>query len=176
MPSNTLLQVGILLFLLKRVYLRLWSIRVTQASEYRQTCYHESSSLRNTTFAATSTFPKQPQYWPPGVHQKSRIGGGKAWNPLSCYGVHWHTSNRHRPDNCPPVTTSVILVVGFLIFSRPAFALNAGMGKCTAITVTLALVADFLLLPPIPMAFDRKKGTKADTEVDTTQPLSTHAD
>ena len=33
--------------------------------------------------------------------------------------------------------------------------MNADMGKMTAITITLALLVDFLFLPPLLMAVDR---------------------
>ena len=52
-------------------------------------------------------------------------------------------------------TTSVVLVVGFMVLSLSAFELNAGMGLLTAIVISLALIADFLLLPPILMLFDK---------------------
>jgi len=52
------------------------------------------------------------------------------------------------------VTTGV-LVIGFLILSTSAFDMNASMGKMTAITLVMALVIDFLLLPPLLMAVDR---------------------
>ena len=51
--------------------------------------------------------------------------------------------------------TSVILVIGFLILSTSSFAMNADMGMMTAITITLALLVDFLFLPPLLMALDR---------------------
>ena len=51
--------------------------------------------------------------------------------------------------------TTVILVIGFGILSTSAFAMNADMGTMTAITITLALVVDFLFLPPLLMAVDR---------------------
>ena len=50
--------------------------------------------------------------------------------------------------------TSVALVAGFLILSLSNFELNAGMGQLTAITITVALVADFLLLPPLLMKIE----------------------
>jgi len=53
-------------------------------------------------------------------------------------------------------TTSVVLVVGFMVLSLSSFELNSGMGLLTAIVITFALLADFLLLPPILMLFDRK--------------------
>jgi predicted RND superfamily exporter protein len=54
-------------------------------------------------------------------------------------------------------TTSVVLVVGFMVLSLSTFELNAGMGLLTAIVITFALLADFLLLPPILMLCDRKQ-------------------
>ncbi len=53
------------------------------------------------------------------------------------------------------LTTSVVLVVGFMVLSLSSFELNAGMGLLTAIVITFALLADFLLLPPILMLFDK---------------------
>ncbi|MEQ8938501.1 MAG: MMPL family transporter [Gammaproteobacteria bacterium] len=52
------------------------------------------------------------------------------------------------------IITSVVLVVGFLILSTSSFELNSGMGLLTAIVIAIALVADFLFLPPILMKFD----------------------
>ncbi len=51
--------------------------------------------------------------------------------------------------------TSFALVAGFLVLSLSAFELNAGMGQLTAITITVALFADFLLLPPLLMRMER---------------------
>ncbi len=56
-------------------------------------------------------------------------------------------------------TTSVVLVVGFLVLALSSFELNAGMGLLTAIVISFALVADFLLLPPLLMAFDKRPAT-----------------
>jgi len=50
--------------------------------------------------------------------------------------------------------TSFALVAGFLVLSLSAFELNAGMGQLTAITITVALFADFLLLPPLLMKIE----------------------
>lgn len=47
--------------------------------------------------------------------------------------------------------TSLVLISGFLVLSLSAFQLNADMGLMTAITIVFALLADFLLLPPILM-------------------------
>lgn len=51
-------------------------------------------------------------------------------------------------------TTSVVLVVGFLVLSLSSFQLNSGMGLLTAIVIGFALLADFLLLPPLLMKLD----------------------
>jgi predicted RND superfamily exporter protein len=56
--------------------------------------------------------------------------------------------------------TSVILVIGFGILATSAFDMNASMGKMTAITIALALIADFFFLPPLLMLLDRKKPAK----------------
>lgn len=50
--------------------------------------------------------------------------------------------------------TSAALVVGFLVLSLSTFELNSGMGQLTAITIAVALVADFLLLPPLLMKLE----------------------
>ena len=52
---------------------------------------------------------------------------------------------------------TVILACGFLVLAFSAFELNSSMGIMTALTIVLALVADFLLLPPLLMTFDRRK-------------------
>ncbi|MDJ0806470.1 MAG: MMPL family transporter [Gammaproteobacteria bacterium] len=53
--------------------------------------------------------------------------------------------------------TSLVLMIGFGILALSHFELNAGMGLLTAITLGLALVADFLFLPPLLMLFGGKK-------------------
>jgi len=67
-------------------------------------------------------------------------------------------------------TTSIVLVVGFLVLSLSAFKLNAGMGTLTAIVIALALIADFFFLPPLLLKLAEKKDEKtntADRAVDT---------
>ena len=54
-------------------------------------------------------------------------------------------------------TTTAILVAGFLVFATSGFEVSWTLGILVAITLVLALVADFLLLPPLLMAFDRRK-------------------
>ena len=54
--------------------------------------------------------------------------------------------------------TSLVLVSGFIVLSTSAFEMNSGMGLMTAITIALALLMDFLFLPPILMTLDKKHG------------------
>ena len=57
--------------------------------------------------------------------------------------------------------TTVILVIGFAILSTSAFDMNASMGRMTAMTLAIALVADVFLLPPLLMALDRRDARPA---------------
>ncbi|MEM7196408.1 MAG: MMPL family transporter, partial [Pseudomonadota bacterium] len=50
---------------------------------------------------------------------------------------------------------TVVLVAGFLVLATSAFRVNSDMGLLTAITIFIALVADFLLLPALLMKIDR---------------------
>ncbi len=54
------------------------------------------------------------------------------------------------------VVTSFVLIAGFLVLALSGFELNSGMGLLTAIVIAFALLADFLLLPPLLMIFDRR--------------------
>ncbi len=53
--------------------------------------------------------------------------------------------------------TTFALVVGFAILSTSGFAVNGDMAKLTAMTISLALVADFLLLPALLITIDRRE-------------------
>ena len=57
--------------------------------------------------------------------------------------------------------TSAVLIAGFMILAQSAFALNAGMGLMTSIIIGIALVLDFLLLPPLIMAIDDRKQSRS---------------
>ncbi len=56
--------------------------------------------------------------------------------------------------------TSLVLVAGFMVLSLSAFELNAGMGLMTSIIIVVALILDFLLLPPLLMKMDADKEPK----------------
>ena len=51
--------------------------------------------------------------------------------------------------------TSFVLVAGFSVLALSDFRLNADMGIMTALTVALALMTDFFLLPPLLMKLDK---------------------
>ncbi len=53
------------------------------------------------------------------------------------------------------VVTTVVLSIGFGLLSTSDFNLNAMAGTLTMITIVIALVFDFLVLPPILMLLDR---------------------
>ncbi len=55
------------------------------------------------------------------------------------------------------ITTSLVLVVGFIVLAFSSFKLNAGMGMLTAIVIVFALMADLFLLPPLLMKLEGKK-------------------
>lgn len=53
--------------------------------------------------------------------------------------------------------TTLVLIAGFMVLAQSTFKLNADMGLLTAITIALALIVDFLFLPPLLMLLDRSK-------------------
>ena len=59
---------------------------------------------------------------------------------------------------------SVILICGFTVLIFSVFELNSGMGKMSAITITMALAADFLFLPPLLMMLERKRNEKTGSD------------
>ncbi len=58
--------------------------------------------------------------------------------------------------------TSAVLVAGFATLALSAFELNQSLGLLTALAIFAALLADFLLLPPLLLAIDKEK-KHADT-------------
>ena len=52
--------------------------------------------------------------------------------------------------------TTTILVAGFLVLGMSSFAPTGQMGQLTAIIISLALVFDFLFLPPLLLVLDRR--------------------
>ena len=54
-------------------------------------------------------------------------------------------------------TTTAILSLGFLVFASSGFEVSWALGILVTITIVFAFLTDFLLLPPLLMAIDRKK-------------------
>ena len=52
------------------------------------------------------------------------------------------------------LVTTLVLCGGFLILALSSFELNSGMGLLTAITIMIALIVDFLLLPTLLMKLE----------------------
>ena len=50
--------------------------------------------------------------------------------------------------------TSVALVLGFLVFLHSVMSSSATFGVLLAITIVVALVADFLLMPALVLTFE----------------------
>ncbi len=55
------------------------------------------------------------------------------------------------------VTTTMTLIAGFSILAFSAFRLNSDMSLLTAITIAVALIADFILLPALLLTIDKKQ-------------------
>jgi predicted RND superfamily exporter protein len=53
------------------------------------------------------------------------------------------------------LVTTIVLVAGFLVLAQSTFKLNSDMGLLTSITIALALLADFIFLPPLLMKLDK---------------------
>jgi predicted RND superfamily exporter protein len=65
------------------------------------------------------------------------------------------------------VITTAVLTAGFLVLTLSTFKLNFELGLITSMTITFALVIDFLLLPAMLLTFDTKDyATEEDIESD----------
>ena len=53
--------------------------------------------------------------------------------------------------------TTLVLVAGFMVLAQSSFKLNADMGLLTAMTILIALIVDFLLLPALLIKIDSDK-------------------
>lgn len=60
--------------------------------------------------------------------------------------------------------TTIVLVLGFLVLGMSHYVMNSHMGILTAITLAAALIIDFLLLPPLLMLLEPKKGKASKTD------------
>lgn len=62
------------------------------------------------------------------------------------------------------VITTFVLVVGFLVLTLSGFKMNSDTGLMTAITITVALVMDFMLLPVILLKIDKPKNKNIEKD------------
>lgn len=58
------------------------------------------------------------------------------------------------------VVTTFILIVGFSVLSFSTFSMNSDLGLMTAITISVALAIDFLLLPPLLILIGKRRDRK----------------
>ncbi len=63
------------------------------------------------------------------------------------------------------LATTVVFALGFMVFGASGMANNQALGLLAGTTVIIALLADFLFLPPLLMILDRRKGTSGATKV-----------
>jgi hypothetical protein len=54
-------------------------------------------------------------------------------------------------------TTTAVLAAGFIVLSTSGFEVNWSLGLLTAMTIFIALAADFFFLPPLLIKLDRSK-------------------
>ncbi|MBV1911658.1 MAG: MMPL family transporter [Kangiellaceae bacterium] len=54
------------------------------------------------------------------------------------------------------VVTTIVLAAGFSVLTFSTFSMNSDMGVLTAITIVIALVTDFLLLPAILITYEKE--------------------
>jgi len=62
--------------------------------------------------------------------------------------------------------TTLVLTTGFMVLAQSSFRLNADMGLLTAVTICIALIVDFLFLPPLLMLLDKNKNKQPDNKSD----------
>ena len=74
------------------------------------------------------------------------------------------------------VITTMVLVAGFMVLAQSTFKMNADMGMLTALTILIALIVDFLFLPPLLMVLDKDKPEESskDTPVTASEQGDSH--
>jgi predicted RND superfamily exporter protein len=70
--------------------------------------------------------------------------------------------------------TTFVLFAGFMVLAQSSFKVNADMGLLTGLTIVIALIVDFLFLPPLLMKLD--KSAEPSTETNATSDNTTHSD
>ena len=64
------------------------------------------------------------------------------------------------------LATTVVFVLGFLVFAASGMTNNQALGLLLGITVAIALLADLLFLPPLLMALDGARGNQLNRHAD----------
>ena len=72
--------------------------------------------------------------------------------------------------------TTLVLVAGFMVLAQSSFKLNGDMGLLTAVTIAVALIVDFLFLPPLLMLLDGNKESKKDAKTESKMSQSSAED
>jgi len=62
--------------------------------------------------------------------------------------------------------TTLVLSLGFLALATSPFRLNSDMGLMTSITIVIALLLDFIILPALLLIFDKFKKPVLDSQID----------
>ena len=71
--------------------------------------------------------------------------------------------------------TTLALIAGFLVLAQSGFAVNGDLARLTALTIGIALIADFLLLPPLLIVIDRMMHRKRSLDMTSSKPAATTA-
>lgn len=93
------------------------------------------------------------------VHFLSKYTRGRREKQLSA-----EEAVRYAFSNVGPalIITTAVLAAGFSVLMFSSFKLNFELGLITAMTITIALIVDFLLLPAMLLTFDKKPYPKAE--------------
>lgn len=75
-------------------------------------------------------------------------------------GLGVHGAIRYAFDTAGPalIVTTIVLALGFGLLAFSSFAINGNMGLLTAVSIAVALILDFLLVPILLTLFDRDAG------------------
>ena len=73
------------------------------------------------------------------------------------------------------LVTTLALIAGFMILAQSGFAVNGDLARLTALTIALALLADFLLLPPLLIVIDRMFQRKRSLDMTPSKSAATTA-
>jgi predicted RND superfamily exporter protein len=104
------------------------------------------------------------------VHFLSKYTRGRREKQLSA-----EEAIRYAFSNIGPalMITTAVLTAGFSVLMLSTFKLNFELGLITAMTITIALIVDLLLLPAMLLTFDKKPYPQEKSMANTNQDFST---